>query len=74
MTAIKKTKMEPIPCHFNSNNHTCTDLGIIGIENIKAKDIHLRKIRESFWIGKLNTIQPHGLNQNNGVGDQMRML
>ena len=38
----------------------------------KYNDIFLRKIRESFWIDKLNTIHPHGLNQNNGIGDGIK--
>ena len=47
---------------------------IVGIEKIKQLDIHMRKIRESFWIAKLQTLYPGGLNQNLGIGDGTRGL
>ena len=59
---------EPIPSHFNSNDHTVDDVRIIGIEKLKRVDILLRKQRESFWIKKLCTLYPNGLNQNLGIG------
>ena len=45
---------------------------IVGLEKNKVNDIHLRKIRESFWIKKLKTQHPDGLNQNGGIGDGIR--
>ena len=68
LTSIRKKKIEPVPTHFNGAKHSIDDMQILGIETIRRKDIHYRKIRESFWIKKLDTIQPKGLNQNNGVG------
>ena len=34
---------------------------VIGLEILRKKDIHLRKIRETFWINKLETIHPKGI-------------
>ena len=41
--------------------------------NNKNKDVHPRKIRESFWIKKLQTLKPKGPNMNSGIGDIFRM-
>ena len=42
---------------------------IVGLEKNKVNDIHLRKIRESFWIKKLKTQHPDGLNQKSKIAD-----
>ena len=70
LCTVRKEKDEPIPNHFNQINHKLSDLRIVGIQKIRSKDIHYRKIRETFWIGKLGTLQPRGLNQNMGVGKE----
>ena len=44
-------------------------MNISRLQSIGHLDIHHRKIRDSFWIQKLQTITPGGLNQNKGVGD-----
>ena len=62
-------KDDPISRHFNGKNHNLGNMKILGLESIGRLDIHCRKIRESFWIQKLQTITPGGLNQNKGVGD-----
>ena len=72
ISSIRRGKDEPIANHFNGQGHKLNNLKILGIEILKQNNIHQRKIRESFWIEKLNTISPEGLNQNKGVGDQDR--
>ena len=72
ISSIRRNKDEPIANHFNEQGHKVDDLKILGIEVLHQNNIHQRKIRESFWIEKLNTISPQGLNQNKGVGDQDR--
>lgn len=48
--------------HFtNANGHSLYDYSIIGIEKIFKED-SFRKTREQFWIKKLNTLKPNGLN------------
>ena len=69
ISSIKRKKDEPISRHFNGNNHNLGNMKILGLEALRHFDIHQRKIRESFWIQKLQTISPAGLNQNKGVGD-----
>ena len=69
LSAIRKGADDPVPRHFASNNHRIDDLKIVGIEKIKSNDIHYRKIRESFWIKKMGTLKPNGINQNLGIGD-----
>ena len=69
ISCINKDTKDPIPRHFNGKEHSIQDLKIVGIEKIKKQDIHLRKIRESFWIKKMNTLKPNGLNLNLGDGN-----
>jgi len=57
----------PLAVHFTDFNHPITSLRYIGIEKISSLrrggdlDQILLK-RESFWIHKLKTLTPHGLN------------
>ena len=56
------TKIDDITYHFtNVNNHSLLDYQIVGIEKIFRED-NYRKTREQFWIKKLKTLRPHGLN------------
>ena len=73
LTTIRKKQDTTIAEHFNMEDHRLEDFTIIGIEQIKNKDIHLRKIRESFWIKRLQTLKPKGLNMNLGIGDTFRV-
>ena len=66
LSVIRK-KEELLPTHFNQEDHSVEDMSIVGIQRMRTKYIHYRKLREAFWINKLNTIQPQGLNQNMGV-------
>ena len=69
ISSIKNRHNQPIPNHFNSENHGVGDLRILGIEKVKQNNIFLRKSRETFWIKKLDTLTPAGLNMNEGLGD-----
>ena len=44
-----------------NNNHTLNDYQVFGVESI-SKDDSYRKAREMFWISKLGTLKPRGLN------------
>ena len=55
-------QLDDLTYHFSSkNNHELTDYRIIGIAKIFKED-KFRKTREQFWIKKLKTLKPHGLN------------
>ena len=56
--------LEPVSAHFRNENHSIRDYGIIGIEKTNKNDEY-RKTRELFWISKLKTWKPHGLNVKN---------
>jgi len=69
LSVINRKQDNPISNHFNENNHTINDVEFVCIEKINRNDTHLRRIRESFWITKLNTVTPNGLNMNNGFNN-----
>ena len=48
--------------HFYSNGHSVQDFSVIGIEKIYGDETY-RKVKESFWIKKLKTLSPDGLNR-----------
>ncbi len=55
-------KSLPIVHHFNSNDHSFEDISISGIETIRKQRDDIILKRESFWIAKLLTLRPHGIN------------
>ena len=73
ISSIKRKQDHPVSEHFNTPDHKLEHLTIICIEKIRKNDIHYRKIRESFWIAKLNTVEK-GINKNYGVGDTARTM
>ena len=72
ISCIKRQIDHPVAEHFNSENHDILHMKIVCIEKIRKIDIHFRKIRESFWINKLQTLYPKGINKNVGIGDGIR--
>ena len=49
--------------HFRSSHHSAEDLKIFGIEKINDTGTIFRRVREMFWIKKLKTQKPFGLNK-----------
>ena len=72
VSSIKRGIDHPVSDHFNLSNHSIDHLRIVCVEKITKNDIHYRKIRESFWINKLGTMFPNGINRNIGIGDGIR--
>jgi hypothetical protein len=60
---IRTKKSDTIAEHFFSNGHSVQDFSVIGIEKI-YRDETDRKVKESFWIKKLKTLSPDGLNRH----------
>ena len=73
ISSIKRKQDHPVAEHFNTPDHELEHLTIICIEKITKNNIHYGKIRESFWIRKLNTVEK-GINKNYGVGDTARTM
>jgi tripartite motif-containing protein 2/3 len=61
---IKTKKPTPISVHFSTPMHSFQDLRIIAIEKIPEQTNSLlnRRDRENYWIKKLATKHPQGLN------------
>ena len=55
-------KQLPYTIHFNSPSHSIDNVTLIGIELIKEKSHTTILHRESFWIEKLKTLSPNGIN------------
>lgn len=63
-----KNLMLPIPHHFNEKGHNVSQLRYQVLEQIQTprrggNRIQLLKQRESFWIHRLNSLSPNGLNR-----------
>ena len=52
----------PLTCHFNENNHTLRDMQCCIVERVFGTTKQDREDREDFWIDKLKTLAPYGLN------------
>ena len=59
---IATKKQTAIAIHFNEDGHSKKDLEISAIEKIENNNAQDRKQREKYWIQRLNTTFPHGLN------------
>ena len=58
---IKNKKKTSVAKHFNQDGHSMEDLTIM-ITDQEDSDKKLRE-REKYWIEKLKTKAPHGLNR-----------
>lgn len=52
---------DPIANHFTQHCHSAEDLKVFGIERVFGTETY-RKVKEAFWIKKLKTLEPYGLN------------
>ena len=52
----------PLTHHFNLPGHSVDDVECLVIERVQSISLDWRLRRESFWISKLNTLVPHGMN------------
>jgi len=58
----KGSKSLPYVAHFNSGDHTVDDITLMPIEQIHNRTDTTILRRESFWIAKLKTRRPSGIN------------
>ena len=54
---------KPVARHFNSRNHSASDMILTPFEKLYIKDRTLLNVRESYWIYEKQTVI-HGLNVN----------
>ena len=60
-------KCPHVVTHFNAPGHSLQDMRIFPIEQMRSSDSNSRKMREKFWMSKLRTVYPHGLNERSQV-------
>ena len=66
-STIKTGKMDtPVGYHFNLPDHSISDMSVLGIESLGHRNNAVRLSREKMWMKRLRTIQPHGLNIQEG--------
>ena len=56
-------KCPHVVTHFNAPGHSLQDMRIFPIEQMRNSDSNSRKMREKFWMSKLRTVYPQGLNE-----------
>ncbi|XP_056408807.1 uncharacterized protein LOC130317324 [Hyla sarda] len=67
-TIRRKNLLLPVPHHFDTHNHTPSQLRFQVLEQIHrnrrgGNRSRLLKLREAYWIHRLQTLEPHGLNR-----------
>ena len=61
LSNIRNNKNDAISEYFNRDDHVFDDYQVVAIEKTYGDEIS-RLTKESFWIKKLKTLQPEGLN------------
>ena len=61
-THINKNTGTHVTEHFNQPNHTLQNMKCLVIEKVYSRDVGDMEKRESFWMKKLKTVFPDGLN------------
>ena len=59
---INKNTGTLVTKHFNQTGHSLNDMKCIAIEKVHTDNLKRRLQRERFWISKLKTSTPEGLN------------
>ena len=65
---VRHQRPKAVSIHFNQEDHSISDFKIIILEKCTDASRYYRKIREVFWIEKLNTVKPSGLNTKSQMG------
>ena len=59
-----KLERSPIAEHIHTTGHTFSDISLCCIDHNPNWSDRTRKLREIYWIRRLNTTQPHGINKS----------
>ena len=54
---------KPVGQHFRQPGHAVCNMKALPIEHVRSKDPWIRTVREKFYIKKLATPEPFGLNK-----------
>ena len=62
LSNIRLKRNTPVSDHFNSKDHSISDLKFFVLLSNPSWETNKRKLLESKWIRKLNTLKPKGIN------------
>ena len=65
---VRHSRNKAVAEHFNQRDHSISDFKIVILEKCTDPSRYFRKIRELFWIERLNTVMPAGLNKKSQLG------
>ena len=65
---IRHKRDKAVAIHFSAENHSFKDLKFVILERCMTDSCYYRRARESFWMERLNTITPHGINRKSQFG------
>ena len=68
LTDVRHERNKAVAEHFNQQDHDISDFKIVILEKCTDPSRYYRKIRELFWIERLNTVMPAGLNKKSQLG------
>lgn len=60
----RKFNRSPVAEHFNAADHSFENVELCCIESNALWSDKQRKARETYWIRRLNTVQPYGINKS----------
>ena len=71
VASIRRKTNSPVALHFNSDSHDLSHFSFLGIESLHNHSLFYRRLREAFWIHKLDTLN---MGMNNYLSDELLQL
>ena len=65
---VRHERNKAVAIHFNEQDHDISDFQIVILDKCADRSRFYRKICELFWIERLNTVIPSGLNKKSQLG------
>ena len=65
---IRHKRDKAVAIHFSAANHSFKDHKFVILERCMAYSCYYRRARERFWMERLNTITPNGINRKSQFG------
>jgi hypothetical protein len=62
LSSIRCRRDDVVPEHFRSKEHTIDSFRITGLEKIRKNSKFFRQQKEDWWMDRLGTVHPRGLN------------